>query len=64
MVRINGNDTDAAGRNVLDYLESAGFDTKRLAVEINGEILPKSMYATSEFNDGDTVEIVTFVGGG
>ena len=36
----------------------------RIAVEINGHIVPKSKYDTTVLNDGDTVEIVGFVGGG
>ena len=64
MVRINGIDTDCAGTLMSDYLEAEGYDIKRLAVELNGAILPKSEYASTTINDGDTVEIVCFVGGG
>ena len=64
MVRINGIDTDCAGTLMSDYLASEGYDIKRLAVELNGAILPKSEYASTTIMDGDTVEIVSFVGGG
>ena len=37
---------------------------KRLAVERNGEIVPKSQHATTVLADGDTLEIVVAVGGG
>ena len=36
----------------------------RVAVEINREIIGKSLYATTFFKAGDTVEIINFVGGG
>lgn len=64
MVTVNGEKFDAAGKTVKAYLEEAGYDMKRVAVEKNGEIVPKSMYEDTVFEDGDTAEIVTFVGGG
>ncbi|NTV95386.1 MAG: sulfur carrier protein ThiS [Thiobacillus sp.] len=46
---------------LLDLLELTG---KRLAVEVNGEIVPKSQHATTPLTDGDKLEIVVAVGGG
>lgn len=37
---------------------------KRIAIERNGEILPKSRYSTTELADGDKLEVVVAVGGG
>lgn len=37
---------------------------KRLAVEINGEIVPRSQYAATTLNEGDQIEIVQAIGGG
>ncbi|MDY3281916.1 sulfur carrier protein ThiS [Dysosmobacter sp.] len=64
MVRINGTDTDAAGRSLLDYLTASNYDPKRVAVERNGEIVPKAQYGGTVLADGDTLEVVSFVGGG
>lgn len=64
MVKINGEQFDAAGKTVLEYLCSAEYDPKRVAVERNGDILPKALYGDTVLNDGDSVEIVSFVGGG
>ena len=64
MVIINGNSVDTAGKTVEEYLSQTNYTLNRIAVEINGEIIPKSQYETTVFNDGDTVEIVGFVGGG
>ncbi|MBE7041519.1 MAG: sulfur carrier protein ThiS [Ruminococcaceae bacterium] len=64
MVKINGEDFAADGKSVKAFLLEAGFDTKRVAVEINGDILPKSQYENTYLNDGDCVEVVSFVGGG
>jgi len=41
-----------------------GFTDKRIAVELNGEIVPKSRYAATELADNDALEIVVAVGGG
>ena len=37
---------------------------KRIAVELNGDILPKYEYSDTMLKDGDRLEVVTFVGGG
>ena len=64
MVKINGKLIEAEGETVGTYLEKNGYDRKRLAVERNGEILPKKEYDTTVLKDGDTIEVVSFVGGG
>ena len=64
MVIINGNAADAAGNTVSQYLSQTNYAKNRVAVEINGEIVPKSQYESTILNDGDSVEIVGFVGGG
>jgi len=46
---------------LLDELELSG---KRLAVEMNGEIVPKSQHADTPIHDGAALEIVVAVGGG
>jgi sulfur carrier protein len=46
---------------LLDNLELAG---KRLAIERNGEIVPRSTFADSRLADGDYIEVVIAVGGG
>ena len=47
--------------NLLEVLELVG---KRLAVERNGEIVPKGLHASTLLADGDALEIVVAVGGG
>ena len=64
MVKSNGKLMEADGMKLVDYLASAGYDEKKIAVEINEEIVPKSCYSETKFCDGDTVEVVSFVGGG
>ncbi|MEW5942866.1 MAG: sulfur carrier protein ThiS [Pseudomonadota bacterium] len=47
--------------HLLEHLELAG---KRLAVERNGEIVPRSRFQETPLADGDRLEIVVAVGGG
>lgn len=64
MLTINGLQVDAAGKTVAQYLAEAGYNTARIAVERNEEIVPKAKYAETVFADGDVIEVVNFVGGG
>ncbi len=64
MIRINGKNLDVAGKSIAEYLDSAGYDRMRVAVELNGNIVTKTQYSDTIFKDGDNVEVVSFVGGG
>lgn len=46
------------------YLLENGYDKTKVAIERNGEIVPKRMYTECMLTDADTLEIVHFVGGG
>ena len=64
MVKVNGTELDIAGKTVSEYLVTTNYDPKRIAVERNGDIVFKSLYGSTVLNDGDHLEIVSFVGGG
>lgn len=65
MITINGKTlTLSAPKNLGAYLDENNYRRTYIAVEKNGEILPKSEYDTTYLNDGDKIEIVSFVGGG
>ena len=64
MVKINGEEKNTAGITLTEYLAGAGYDEKRVAVELNGDIVPKPQYKETILSDGDSVEVVSFVGGG
>lgn len=49
---------------VATLLQKLGYGEKRVAVEVNQELVTKSQWAQVQLQDGDKVEIVTFVGGG
>jgi thiamine biosynthesis protein ThiS len=63
MVVINGEPKDAAGKTVLELLADMQLKPERTAVMIGNDILPKPDYGRV-LADGETVEIIGFVGGG
>ena len=64
-LNVNGNHKQfETAMKVADLVRSLGLEGKRLAVERNGEIVPRSDYAAVQLADGDAIEIVVAVGGG
>ena len=62
---INGEQKSLEGEiSVGDFLARESYDPLRVAVEKNGNIVPKSAYDSEMLCDGDKIEIVCFVGGG
>ena len=65
MITVNGKQIQlTAEMSVADYLEQNNYQIKRIAVEMNGNILPKYSYSDTILKDGDRLEVVSFVGGG
>ncbi len=50
--------------SVTNLIEILGYTGKRIALERNGEIVPRSTYANVHLADGDKLEVVVAVGGG
>jgi sulfur carrier protein len=64
-ISVNGERRSvAAALSVAELLRGMGLEGKRLAVERNGEIVPKSAHAATALAEGDRIEIVIAVGGG
>lgn len=64
-VTVNGEVRDtAAGETLVALLASLGIDRRKVAVERNREIVPKSAFEGVVLAPGDQLEIVQFVGGG
>jgi len=63
---INGNSRqfDVATLTVAELVQTLGLTGKRLAIERNGDIVPRGLFADTALNDGDKLEIVGAVGGG
>lgn len=64
MVKVNGMELDIAGKTVAEYIAATDYDPRRIAVERNGDIVFKSQYESTILEDGDSLEVVSFVGGG
>jgi thiamine biosynthesis protein ThiS len=54
----------AGGTTIADLLAELGLTAKHVAVEVNLELIPRSLHAERRLADGDRLEIVTLVGGG
>ncbi|WP_240046931.1 sulfur carrier protein ThiS [Paracraurococcus ruber] len=64
-VTVNGEAREIpAPATVADLLALIGLDTRKVAVERNLEIVPRSTYAATALEAGDQLEIVHFIGGG
>lgn len=64
-LRINGEmKTFARLATVAELVQALELGDKRIAVELNGEIVPRSQHAAMALADGDELEIVVAVGGG
>ena len=64
-IQLNGEPRQVAdGSSVADLLHSENLAQRRVAVEVNGEIVPRGLHATHALNHGDRVEIVHALGGG
>ena len=50
--------------NVAALIDILGYTGKRIALERNGEIVPRSTFTTQQLADGDQLEVVVAVGGG
>jgi len=63
-IELNGEGFVFAGSTALDLLERLGLSARRLAMERNGEVIPRSEYASCLLAEGDRIELVQAIGGG
>jgi sulfur carrier protein len=54
----------AAGASLRDLVEALGFAGRPIAVEVDGDVIPRAALADRMLTGGERIEIVTFVGGG
>ena len=65
MVKVNGNEVNNTnGISLEEFLIGEGYLLERIVVELNGEIMPKPQYNQTNIKDGDSLEVISFVGGG
>ncbi len=63
-ITLNGERREVRAASVAELLAEIGLDTRKVAVELNEEIVPRSTYAAQGLTSGDQLEIVHFIGGG
>lgn len=64
-VTVNGKVIEVPeGTTLADLLGSEGYDRSRIAVEVDGDICPRANLGSRVIRGGETVEVVSFVGGG
>ena len=63
-VSVNGQIEEIEAQSLDSYLNSKLLLGRRIAVELNGEIVPKSQFSSVMLMDGDVLEIVHAIGGG
>jgi sulfur carrier protein len=64
-LQINGEEKSFEGPSTLAHLiEILGMKSDRVAVELNGEIVPRNLWSETNLKEGDRLEVVHFVGGG
>lgn len=64
MVIVNGENKNIDGMTISEYLKQENLAPDRIAVMLGENIVPKASYETTVLADGDTLEVVGFVGGG
>ena len=63
-LRINGETRKFDDAPLFEIIERMGLNPSRVAVELNGKIVPRADFKATKLKDGDSLEIVHFVGGG
>lgn len=62
---VNGQTTHTPDhQSVRDLVERLGLGERPVAVEVNQDLIPRKQHPQTLLQDGDTIEIVTLVGGG
>ena len=64
-MRVNGKNIELKrGMTLAEFLAAQNYCAELVAVERNGQIVPRAEFGAAVLTDGDELEIVSFVGGG
>ena len=65
MVRVNGNEISNEDiHTISELLQIFGLNENRVVIELNGQIVIKEEFSKVNLNETDSVEVISFVGGG
>ncbi|MBA4807614.1 sulfur carrier protein ThiS [Brevundimonas sp.] len=63
-IQVNGDHREIYATTISGLVQELSLDPRKVAVERNLEIVPRSLYAVTALAEGDRIELVQFVGGG
>ena len=63
-VKVNGSEMNVKAKTIAELLQELEINPKRVVVEVNLEIIKRDKFSEYRIKDGDSIEIVNFVGGG
>ena len=63
-IQVNGETREVSAVTILALVEELGLDARKVAVERNLAIVPRSLHGETALAEGDRIELVQFVGGG
>ncbi len=63
-ITINGESRNVAAMNIESLLSELNLSGRKLAIELNRELVPRERFSETSLSEGDCIEIVQFVGGG
>jgi sulfur carrier protein len=61
---INGEERDVRAADLAALIAELGLDPRKVAIERNLQIVPRSLHGSTALDEGDRIEMVQFVGGG
>lgn len=64
---LNGETFDIAAiaePNLIGLIQHLGLSAGRVAIELNGDIIPRNTYAATKISSSDIIEVIHYVGGG
>lgn len=64
MISVNGQEREVQARDIAALVVEMDLDARKVAVELNMAIVPRSLHTATPLSEGDRLEIVQFVGGG
>lgn len=63
-IRVNGSEMDVKATTIAELLQELEINPQRVVVEVNLEIVKRDKFNDCKIKEGDSIEIVNFVGGG
>jgi sulfur carrier protein len=63
-ITLNGQPVDTAGPTLRELITEKGYDPDMIVAEVNLELIKRELWQQHVLRDGDTVELLSFVGGG